>query len=221
MPLFDFLEFISDPQPRPAAMNMAIDEILLEKISVPALRVYRWLRPAVSFGCFEKYSAVEKRYSGREFVRRWTGGGIVLHGEDFTYSLLVPSDCALADMSPAHSYSAIHESLAQTMTDAGVPAFLTSDVSQNNSSACFENAVPHDIMLDNRKIAGAAQRRTRNGLLHQGSIQGVELPANFAEGLAASLAAKVSQRSVTPSEVSAALALAESKYAAQQWTRKF
>jgi len=81
--------------------------------------------------------------------------------------------------------------------------------------------VPHDIMLDNRKIAGAAQRRTRNGLLHQGSIQGVELPANFAEGLAASLAAKVSQRSVTPSEVSAALALAESKYAAQQWTRKF
>ena len=59
-------------------------------IERPLLRVYRWERPAVSFGYFERWEPVREKYPEREAVRRWTGGGVVLHGEDFTYSMLIP-----------------------------------------------------------------------------------------------------------------------------------
>ena len=93
MPVFDILDFVPDPLPRPAAVNMAMDEVILKEVSVPTLRTYCWLRPAVSFGCFEKFSSVVEEYADRESVRRWTGGGVVLHGEDLTYSLSVPKGC--------------------------------------------------------------------------------------------------------------------------------
>ena len=221
MPLFDTLEFIFDPEPHPASLNMAVDEIILKGISVPTLRAYRWLHPAVSFGCFEKYSDIENQYPGREFVRRWTGGGVVLHGEDFTYSLIVPRDCPLCKMSASQSYLAIHELLAQTMLESGMSASVTAGASPKTSSACFENAVRYDVALGNRKIAGAAQRRTRAGLLHQGSVQGIDLPDDFAVKFAAKLAAKVIQRPIKAEELPAALALAESKYATPQWMRRF
>ena len=137
MPLFDALEFLFDAGPRSAPVNMAIDEILLREISVPILRAYRWLRPAASFGCFEKYSAVENQHPGRELVRRWTGGGVVLHGEDFTYSLIVPRDCPLCKMNPAQSYLAIHELLVQAMRESGVCASLTDSAAPKISTACF------------------------------------------------------------------------------------
>ena len=221
MPVFDILDFLPDPQPRPAAVNMAMDEVILKEVSVPTLRTYCWLRPAVSFGCFEKYSAVEERYAGREFVRRWTGGGVVLHGEDLTYSLAVPGSHPLARATPAQSYLSIHEALAQALREAGIPAALTGSGASKISNACFENAVCHDVMLGDRKIAGAAQRRTRYGLLHQGSIQGAGLPGDYAEKFAAVLAGRVNRIKPDAGILPAALALAESKYAARKWMEKF
>jgi lipoate-protein ligase A len=179
------------------------------------------MRPAVSFGYFEKYSGIENLHPDRELVRRWTGGGVVLHGEDFTYSLIIPNECPLIKMKPAESYLAIHESLTQAMLGAGMAASLTAGASQKISTACFENAVRHDVLAGGRKIAGAAQRRTRNGLLHQGSIQSAELPGNFGEQFAGKLASRVIPRQMKQSELSAAVMLAESKYATQQWLQKF
>ena len=221
MPYFDHLELLPDTEPHSAPVNMAMDEIILEEISVPILRTYRWLRPAVSFGYFEKYSAVENQYSNREMVRRWTGGGVVLHGEDVTYSIMAPRDCALSKMQPAQSYLAVHELIMQTMQELGMAASLTAAASPKISAACFKNAVSHDVLLGDRKIAGAAQRRTRAGLLHQGSIQSTELPDDFIEKFAVKLAIEVIQRPAKQGELAAAIALAESKYATPQWMRKF
>ena len=76
---------LDDEPPRPAALNMARDEVLLDGLAVAenvsVLRVYRWERPAVSFGYFEPWAAVAAGFGdGRELVRRWTGGRIVEHG---------------------------------------------------------------------------------------------------------------------------------------------
>src|ERR1700689_396612 len=76
------LSFFDDAEPHSAALNMAIDEALLAIISRPVLRIYRWSRAAVSFGCFERWLPVQAAHPAREPVRRWTGGGIVLHGDD-------------------------------------------------------------------------------------------------------------------------------------------
>ena len=221
MPPFDSLEFLFDHEPRPAPVNMAMDEILLEEVSVPTLRVYRWNLPAASFGYFEKYSAVAAGHPGRELVRRWTGGGVVLHGEDFTYSILVPQDCPFMRMDVAESYRAIHERVAEAMQESGLPALIAKTAAPKVSQACFENPVRYDVLVDNHKIAGAAQRRTRFGLLHQGSIQSAQLSGDFGERLASKLADRVIQRAVREGEPEAAAVLAGIKYGTDAWLRRF
>ena len=156
MQCLDVLEFFLDAGPRSAPVNMAMDEILLKKISRPLLRVYQWNRPAASFGYFEKYSAVEGEHAGRELVRRWTGGGVVLHGKDFTYSIMAPVDSPLFKSNAGESYRMIHEQIVETMRESGMRAWIASAASPKTSTACFENAVRHDILLDQQKIAGAA-----------------------------------------------------------------
>src|SRR5580700_1117427 len=76
------ISLFDDPLPRSAPLNMAIDEALLGTGAGPVLRVYRWKRPAVSFGYFERWAPIHAAHPDREAVRRWTGGGVVLHGED-------------------------------------------------------------------------------------------------------------------------------------------
>src|SRR5262249_46055918 len=76
-----------DYNPRSAAMNMAIDEALLESATIPTIRFYGWHSPALSFGYFGRFSDVAIYAADRDLVRRWTGGGIVLHGDDLTYSV--------------------------------------------------------------------------------------------------------------------------------------
>ena len=72
-------------------MNMAIDEALLESATIPTIRFYRWNSPALSFGYFGTFSDVAIYAAERDLVRRWTGGGIVLHGDDLTYSIIIPA----------------------------------------------------------------------------------------------------------------------------------
>ncbi|MEI8340114.1 MAG: hypothetical protein WCH43_01090 [Verrucomicrobiota bacterium] len=220
-PLFESIDLIHDPEPHPAALNMAVDEILLQHLSRPVLRVYRWLRPSVSFGYFEKFKAVQAQYPSREPVRRWTGGGVVPHGEDLTYSLLVPTGSLFLRLKTAESYRAIHERIAAAMNRAGVTVSMAGDDQQKISQACFENPTRYDILREGRKIAGAAQRRTKFGLLHQGSIQNIDLPLAFGESLAAEFSGQQNEREIGMDELAAAQGLAESKYATEAWTRKF
>ncbi len=215
--LFDELTEVLDPEPHAAALNMAIDEVLLRTAAGPLLRVYRWARPAVSFGYFGRHAEVASAWPDRELVRRWTGGGVVPHGEDVTYTLVVPRGCPFFKVHPAESYRAIHEIIAALLARDGAPVALAPASAVKVSDACFENAARHDVLAGARKIAGAAQRRTRDGLLHQGSVQ--DQSRAFAERLATSLAQRVSQRALAARDLADAAALAAAKYATPQWTR--
>ncbi len=197
---------------------MAIDEALPEVIPGAVLRVYRWVMPAVSFGYFERWEPVRTAHPQRDAVRRWTGGGVVLHGEDFTYSLLIPRRCGVEERGPGDSYAVIHGALCRALGDAGIRAEAASASAVKMSQACFENPVPHDVMVDGRKVAGGAQRRTRRGLIHQGSVQGVELPEGFGDLFAARLGGAVKREAfdVMP----AAERLAAEKYGTRQWMER-
>lgn len=85
--MLDELHVYDDLDAGSAAFNMALDEALLESAAAPLLRFYRWRRPALSFGYFGRYDEAAAQSSHREIVRRWTGGGIVPHGDDLTYSV--------------------------------------------------------------------------------------------------------------------------------------
>ena len=205
-----------------AAVNMAIDEVLLLSAPVPILRVYGWAGPAVTYGYFERWEPVAAAFPGREWVRRWTGGGIVPHGEDWTYSLIVPRSDAFAQVGAGESYRVIHELLGEAMRAHGMEAGVTPQAAPKVSQACFENPAQYDLLAAaGHKIAGAAQRRSRFGMLHQGSVQGVSLPPGFAERLAGMLAPQVAPRVLRAQECAQAEALAGVKYATDAWNRKF
>lgn len=213
--IFERLDFYLDDTPHRGALNMAIDEALALATTEPALRIYRWERPSVSFGYFGRHREVAERWPGRELVRRWTGGGEVPHGEDFTYTLAVPRSHPFSRLGVRESYHQLHAVLAALLPGA---ALATTDAAENPS--CFARPVVADIVSGGQKVAGAAQRRGAFGLLHQGSVQGTTLPADLAERLSHALAGEVSRCSFSPVLLASAETIAAEKYGTPSWLER-
>ncbi len=149
---------------------MAVDEWLLATATEPILRVYQWAGDWASVGYFGKIAEARATIPSVNWVRRWTGGGLVDHRADWTYSLVIPHPAPLASARGAASYQVIHASLAAALAAEGLGVRLSGADEQTGAAMCFENPVHHDLVgTDGRKMAGAGQRRTRLGLLHQGS----------------------------------------------------
>jgi lipoyl(octanoyl) transferase len=222
--VFVALDVYHDTVPRSAAMNMAIDEALLELASAPSIRFYRWGHPALSFGCFGRYVDVEEHE--RDLVRRWTGGGIVLHGDDLTYSIIIPARDPLFAESSTSIYKKIHRAISNALRATGAKAELADvaavpeSIRGYNTHACFANPVHADVLVDGRKVAGAAQRRTRTGLLHQGSIQYVDLAEDFPARFARELSTNHNTRHLDAATIDRAGEIAAVKYATASWMRR-
>ena len=226
------LEIYDDMSCHPAATNMAIDEALLEYATAPSIRFYRWQSPALSFGYFGKFTDVADYAAGHDLIRRWTGGGIVVHGNDLTYALVIPADDSAFNESSPRIYEKIHRALADALNAIGQRAVVAGGVDPGRSNIaqggavnasrynCFANPVRADVMLDGRKIAGAAQRRTRRGLLQQGSIQGVELENGLPGRFATALSPNCSQRNIDEELLDRACELVQQKYGTESWLRK-
>lgn len=198
---------------------MAVDEILLADVLAPTLRIYHWSEPSVSFGYFGKIATVKNAYPTHYPIRRWTGGGIVPHGDDLTYTLAIPASSF--KVSPVESYRLIHEHIVSLLRKHGLNAMLTEPADTRQGDQCFVSPATHDIMLDGMKVAGAAQRRTRKGLLHQGSIQLRQLPPLFAGDMAAVFSKDILVRTLTVTELETATRLAEEKYGTDTWRLKY
>ncbi|MGC1322786.1 MAG: hypothetical protein WA849_11440 [Candidatus Udaeobacter sp.] len=225
--LFADLTIYHDESPHSAAMNMAIDEALLETAVVPTIRFYRWRSPALSFGYFGKFSDVAIYATERELVRRWTGGGIVFHGDDLTYSIVIPESDPVFVESSIVIYEKIHRALCAALVgyDRGAELVTVADHPRSGDrgafeNECFANPVRADVMMDGRKIAGAAQRRTRRGLLQQGSIQGTAMKTDLAQKFAQALSASRSEFKITKAISKQAQDVAQQKYGTESWLHK-
>jgi lipoate-protein ligase A len=229
--LFTSLCVYRDIDSRSAAMNMAIDEALLEIAIKPSIRFYQWDHSALSFGYFGQFADVEKK--PRDLVRRWTGGGIVFHGKDLTYSIVIPAnDAAFAESSISiyeKAHAAIREALAANGKRAELAAATAVYDRQNQNtpalierrySECFSNPVRADVLSNGRKVAGAAQRRTRRGLLQQGSIQGVDIGNGFADRVAHALCRELYEKELGADLLARAQQIAEQKYATKAWLQR-
>ena len=201
-------------------MNMAIDEALFEESVLPTLRFYRWDHPALSFGYFGKFSDVEAFLANRDVVRRWTGGGIVFHGNDLTYSFVIPAGAESSMASSREIYAAVHGALRDALKSAGYAAELAEKDSVVASEACFERPVRADVMVVGRKIAGAAQRRNRRGLLQQGSIQDVHIAEHLTNDFANALGHHCTNATLPENLIARAREIADAKYANPAWLRR-
>ncbi len=220
MKLFRRLAAYHDFAPRSAAMNMAIDEALLETATIPLIRFYRWSSPALSFGYFENFGRVAECAAARDLVRRWTGGGIVFHGDDLTYAIVIPRENGMSRESPISIYEKTHGAIQRALRRSGVNAELALNTSPKMSTACFANPVRWDVLLDGQKVAGAAQRRTRRGLLQQGSIQNVDIGNGLAGRFANELAEKLAEQTFDTALIRRAQEIAEQKYGTTAWLQR-
>ena len=226
-PLFAELTTYHDETPHPARMNMGLDEAILEFAVGPTIRFYRWGSPALSFGYFGKFSDVAICAAERDLVRRWTGGGIVFHGDDLTYSIVIPASDPAFSESSTLIYEKVHRALAEALCGIGRRTELVGSAGADRTpqggvltNNCFANPVRADVMMDGRKIAGAAQRRTHRGLLQQGSIQGFAMNTDLAQKFAQALSADCSEFEVSEQIFQRARDLAQQKYGAASWLNK-
>lgn len=172
--IFQEMQLWVDEVARAGPETMAVDEWLLETIACPVLRVYSWKGDWGSLGYFGEIAKARESFPDLDLVRRWTGGGMVDHRCDWTYTLVVPKGEFLARLRGAESYRLIHEQLMQTIAQEKIAAKMSWGESMTGANVCFENPVTYDLVdSDGRKLAGAGQRRSRSGLLHQGSVAGV------------------------------------------------
>lgn len=194
---------------------MAADQAWLEQSADPVLRVYRWNEPTVTIGYAQSLTKLADSLPRWPVVRRWTGGGVVLHDNDYTYSLIVPAVHPWSQTNPLDSYRLIHESLAQALDDGSRLAGMEDLI---EAPFCFVAPAMHDVIRDKVKVAGAGQRRGKLGLLHQGSVQQVTLGADFWPRWAAQLAKNVLiHPAMTPAMKERADELTQKRYGLASW----
>lgn len=226
MPVFDHLVYWKDGAPRKGSENMAIDQCLLEQIGAhPILRVYQWSEPSVSFGYFHKLAEVKQAYPPGDtapihYVRRWTGGGIVDHRVDLTYTLVVPLNDELGYTRGAASYHVIHRELCKVLAQLGEKVELVEDAGECGT-VCFDNPVAYDLVNQaGYKVAGAGQRRTKHGLLHQGSVL-TRLDADvFGQQFANQLAVSQEKWRATRSHAKRVAEMELGRYGTKDWLMK-
>ena len=163
-----------DSGPGDYAFNMALDEALLEAMprrGRPVLRFYSWSQPAASFGYFQHFAQVEFLTPLRPLVRRPTAGGIVPHDADWTYSLVFPPSHPWYSLPARESYRRAHQWIQSAFAKLNVSTILAPGTMKAGAGQCFIGYEESDLLWEGKKIAGAAQRRRRDGLLIQGSVQ--------------------------------------------------
>lgn len=154
------------------AFNMAADHVLFDHVAVfgkPLLRLYTWDRLTVSFGRSQRYPrAIPHGFSA---IRRPTGGGVVEHGADCTYTLVLPAEHPLSMLEICESYQFIHLALLSQFSACARLSDQKADADPL-TMRCFDSPVRFDILgLNGEKCAGAAQLRRGGASLTQGSIR--------------------------------------------------
>lgn len=181
---------ILDTGPALPLENMAIDEDLLDSLdgsSHPILHLYQWKVPSATYGYFIKPSdhldaqALQARHI--HIARRSTGGGIIFHEFDFAFSVLIPASHRGYSINTLDNYALINNVIAKAVakfSGDNKPVLLPKEAESLQGAYrnfCMAKPTKFDVMLNGRKIAGGAQRRTKQGFLHQGSIA-LTVPSN-------------------------------------------
>ena len=159
----DFSDFsweILRPGTLPTALNVALDQHLLEQVQAgrrgPTLRFWDWEDKATVIGSYQSYAnelhpeGVAEH--GIDVVRRISGGGAMFMegGNCVTYSLYAP-DSLVAGLSYEQSYAFLDQWVLQALGELGVQAWYKPI---------------NDITSTGGKIGGAAQKRVPGAILH-------------------------------------------------------
>lgn len=219
--MFETMDLILPAEACDGPMQMAMDEALLRSVSKPTLRIYRWSGPWVTFGYFQQLARVREAYPDLPLVRRWTGGGMVEHGRDFTFSLMIPKEEVVAAMPPASFYRELHRRIATWLVPLlSLEIRLAGEKDLKVGDACFSAPAGDDLLMSGRKILGGAQRRRGGALLYQGSLQRVEGVSPDPVAMGHALSQAVDQKELANVMIKESNLLAERRYRSFEWTSR-
>ena len=160
--------------------NMAVDEALLHSYThfhIPTLRIYGWKDSCISLGYSQDPCNVLSPYNDIPFVRRITGGASILHDQELTYSIICNADdlgLAVKPKNVKEMYRAICSFIIDFYSVLGLKASFAKDVVSERlggyGNFCFSSYEDFDLVINNKKIGGNAQRRKRDLIFQHGSI---------------------------------------------------
>ena len=163
----------------------------LEQEKNPILHLYDWNEDTATYGHFiDPYSLLRKEESlklGLAVAKRPTGGGMIFHNCDLAFSVLVPATHASFSLNPLDNYAFVNQKVMWVVSRflGEKSLLLQSEPVATDASKHFCMAKPtkYDVMIGDKKVGGAAQRKTRHGFLHQGSICLGMLPQEYLSSL--------------------------------------
>ena len=169
---------------------MCLDMDLLKQLSIvqqPVLHLYSWKEESATYGHFIDPKKVldvhAAEHCGLSLAKRPTGGGVVFHLSDLAFSILMPSSHPRYSSNTLQNYAMINamvfEAIEVFLGAKAIPDFAQADGIAKDAHAryfCMAKPTKYDVLVEGKKVGGAAQRRTRHGFLHQGTIN-IALPS--------------------------------------------
>lgn len=155
---------------------MAIDESLLKNFKendLPIIRFYTWEEDSITIGISQdalKYDFFDNKKNN--IAKRITGGGVLFHGHDLSYSLVIPTSY-LSGLSIKESYEKICTFLLTFYKKLNLNVCYAKDdenITLSKSEFCQVGFEAYDLLIDGKKIGGNAQRRTKKAIFQHGSI---------------------------------------------------
>lgn len=137
----------------------------------PKLRFYQWQKNAATFGYFLKADQFLQK-NNLLSARRPTGGGIIFHDFDLSFSVIIPSSHPNFSNNTLENYAFVNYCLRAAIKKFHplLPIHLLSNKGECRPHFCMARSTIYDLTVKGKKLAGGAMRKTNRGFLHQGSI---------------------------------------------------
>jgi lipoate-protein ligase A len=230
--------FIEMP-PLDVYAQMAADETLINQNigqNICMARFFNWDEndafATFGYAQFEHSARAQIKTAGiQKYTRRPTGGGVVLHKDDLTFSLFFNRAGAVK---PADIYSNLHGIIKDEFFKNGFTLASYDKASDYRpapngiSSNCFTNPVADDLLAaDGAKVLGGAIRRFGDAILYQGSLQigGARFSGDCKKILQKAILkyfdAGYGAKRAENALLNEIYALAQNKYQTSEWIEKF
>jgi len=160
--------------------NMNFDVRRAEQLDAgragPLLRVYGWDPWCISLGRHQRIEEIDRSRTdaaGYDVVRRPTGGRAILHAQELTYCVVMPSE--------GRGVMEVYRQISEALT-AGLKILVPEiDIARSQpnfqrlykepgSIPCFSSSARYEIEFGGKKLVGSAQRRIGSAVLQHGSI---------------------------------------------------
>src|SRR3989338_9147372 len=157
-----------------AYANMAIDEAILHYCQIPTLRIYGWKPSSISVGynqdIIKEININNCKNLNVGIVRMITGGKAIYHDKEITYSFILHEDTNLLPSEINESYKAIATALVLALKKFNLNVEIKKSPEKIATSICFNSSNWYELLVNNKKISGSAQRRKDGKVLQHGSI---------------------------------------------------